>query len=156
MRGCRGRGEVDLARLGQAVNLPRVNASRCAVTRRHERERREPLRERASGYDRFASSRLAPYATPGLLTFDRPEIDSMLLAGRRAGTMGGRGLRCGLIVIALIAAGAAFSARANGASLVRNIAPGVRSSHPDQFTKAAGTTFFGARDPSHGYELWRT
>src|SRR3954447_21282287 len=77
-------------------------------------------------------------------------------ARRRAGTMGGRGLRCGLIVIALVAVGAAFSASASGASLVRNIAPGVRSSDPDQFTKAAGTTFFGARDPSHGYELWRT
>jgi ELWxxDGT repeat protein len=70
--------------------------------------------------------------------------------------MGGRGIRYGLVVIALTAVGAAFSASANGASLVRNIAPGDRSSTPNQFTKAAGTTFFGARDPSHGYELWRT
>ena len=43
-----------------------------------------------------------------------------------------------------------------GSHLVANIAPGVRSSHPDHLTAAGNVAYFTATTLNAGNELWRT
>jgi len=43
-----------------------------------------------------------------------------------------------------------------GTVLVRDIAPGPRTSRPGELTAAGGRVYFGALDEEHGYELWQS
>jgi len=50
----------------------------------------------------------------------------------------------------------AFEGDPAGSQLVADIAPGVRSSHPDHFTAAGNVAYFTATTVAAGNELWRT
>src|SRR6185295_16930613 len=80
-------------------------------------------------------------------------------AARSARGLIGRSLRCAcasLLALLFLGLGAAPALALDPASLVKDIRPGSGNSGPTSLTNAAGTLFFGAKDDTHGVELWRS